>query len=166
MSLLGTRSFFIFLIQALARPCSPGCMLLSESGKWVRYSDRVAYDMLSACGPVRLRPIYSPRYAKAPCGSSRSRTKRGGGFLPSSRGRRRISTSECECAVWLVLSHLLNPIIWPKELLVKSQIQLFRLCMRGWREGQRKGRKKHPADRAAVIRGGGKWVRFLQCKTR
>ena len=64
---------------------------------------------------VRLRPIYSPRYAKAPCGSSRSRTKRGGGFLPSSRGRRRISTSECECAVWLVLSHLLNPIIWPKQ---------------------------------------------------
>ena len=34
--------------------------------------------------------------------------------------------------------------------------------MRGWREGQRKGRKKHPADRVAVIRGGGKWVRFLQ----
>jgi hypothetical protein len=64
--------------------------------------------------------------------------------------------------VWLVLSHLLNPIIWPKELPVKSQIQLFRLCMRGWREGQRKGRKKHPADRVAVIRGGGKWVRVLQ----
>ena len=51
MSLLSTRSFFVFLIQAPTRPYSPGCMLLSDGvPPPVLYVASSVLHMLSSCG--------------------------------------------------------------------------------------------------------------------
>jgi hypothetical protein len=50
MSLLSTRSFFVFLIQALTRPYSPGCMLLSDGvPPPVLYVVSSVLNVLSSC---------------------------------------------------------------------------------------------------------------------